>query len=236
MLKKYLDFAPNELKTFLFTGFVLSLILFFFKWRNTDFDLFIGLNWFILTLLIVYFLTAIARLLQKIVAHKKGYIATFKNSWKVTTITLGLSFFSFGFLPLLAPGRMELEPVERLRLGHNQQGIRWKDMSSVSLVAISTYVVFVVILKLLVISTEGIVFKHVLLISLLLAIFSAIPAPNYDGINVFANSRPIYLFMFAFIIIYAAMIWFTNMFILIIPLLAAIAITGFFLVKMDGQM
>lgn len=228
-------FQGKELQDFLLTTFILSLIFFFFKWRNTDLNTLTGTALFISTLLFVLVVTFLSRYFQKIAARKRGYKAIFANTWQGMGITLAISFFSLGLIPLLSPGRMILDHNYKLRIGHHRKGVNHKDMSFVSIIGILTYLLAVIILKIVFVSTENEFFKYLTLICLLLAVFSILPIPTFEGINIFAHSRLLFFFFFVFVITYSAMVLFSNTFYIIIPLLVAAILSGFFLVVIEKK-
>jgi len=227
-------FKPKEIKDLLLTGFVLSLIFFFFKWRTTDLTIQTGIAFFLATFVFVMIVTTTARALQKIVAKKIGYEGSFSNTLPGMAITLAMSFFSFGLLPLLSPGEIKLEHKEHLSLGKRfRYGVNYKDMSKVAIVSIATYIVFVIILKAVFASTDNFLFEYFTMICILLAFFSILPIPSYEGIKIFAKSRIVYSFLFLFVLTYGILVLFTKMFIIIIPLFIAIILTIIFFMQIE---
>lgn len=217
-------FEKKELQEFLLTVFILSLIFFFFKWRNTDFDLLIGINWYIATFLFTLAVSFLARYLQKRQAYKKGYRGVFKNAWQGMSITLFISFFSFGLLPILAPGRIELKGVERIRMGsYRFGGLNFKDMAKNASLGILVYIGVATCLGFFYNGQD--ILHHFIFICMLLAVFSVLPIRSYDGLIIFTKSRPVYVFFAGFVILYALLFFFTGIFSPLLFLLAALVFT-----------
>ncbi len=227
-------FEPKELEKFLLTTLSLSLVFFFFKWRTTDLNLATGAALFITTVLFTGIVTFFARFLQKKIAKKLGYEGKFSNTIPGMGISLAISFFSFGLIPLLSPGEVNLEHNPRTSLGKRfSQGVNYRDMSKVAITSIIVYIVFVIILKILFSSTDNELFSYLTMICVMLAFFSVLPIPTFEGIKIFANSRIVYCFMFIFVLTYSVLVLFTKLFIIIIPLFIAIILTAFFFVQIE---
>jgi Zn-dependent protease len=221
---------------FIFATFILSIVLFFFTWSTTDFTLAAGISFFVVNCIFVFAISYFARAVQRWWARKKGYIAHYYNTWQGILITITISFFSFGVVPLLSPGNMQLEPNERLKFGKTHRSLEYKDNAQVALLAPLLYILIVIFLKMFFVSKDtSPLLYHLIVSCLLLAFFSMLPIPSFDGINIFAYSRALYVFMFVFVILYALLVMFASSFFILIPVLGAIGFTTYFIFKVESS-
>lgn len=235
MHKTSFPFEKSEFNNFLLSVFVMSLVFFFFVWRTTDFNFIGGLGVFVVFFIFTFVISFIARWVQKFAARKRGYQAVFKNTWQGMAVTIAISFFSFGLIPLLSPGRIQIIHDEKARLGKFRYGFRYKDMSFVAIMGIVTYVVLVFLLKIFFSTKNNELVNYLTMIGALIAGFSILPIPTFEGINILAHSRLLFFFFFVFVVAYGALLWFTNLYTIIIPLFVAILLTAGFLYFIEDK-
>ena len=217
-LRKNLTFSRTELLQLFWTSLVFAFILTFRKWGAGDeFDALVGIKNLILALLVVI-LSMLAHVsLQKAVAIRLGYKATYSYWLNGLLICLFLGFLSFGFIIFILPGAVMIEHVPSLRLGKFRYGTNLKDIARVALAGPIAHILIVLILGLIFFGTgKSDLLFSIILVNLLIAIYSMLPIPKIDfptrmdsgtdGLGMFYFSRTLYVLVYATILIFSALI------------------------------
>lgn len=217
-LRKYFSFSRAELLQIFWTSLAFAFILTFRKWGvGSDFDAVDGIKNLVLALIIVL-LSMIAHVsLQKAVAIRLGYKATYSYWFNGILICVFLAFLSFGFLIFILPGAVMIEHVPSLRLGKFRYGTNLKDIARVALAGPIAHILLILLLGLLFFSSgKSDMLFSLILINLLLAIYSMLPIPKIDfptrmdsgtdGLGMFYFSRTLYVLVYATILIYSALV------------------------------
>ena len=217
-LRKNFSFSQTELLQISWTSLAFAFILTFRKWGvGKEFDATVGITNLILAFLVVV-LSMIAHVsLQKAVAIKLGYKATYSYWLNGILICLFLGFLSFGILIFILPGAVMIEHIPSLRLGKFRYGTNLKDIARIALAGPIAHVVIVLLLGLLFFgSGKSDILFSIILVNLLLAIYSMLPIPKIDsptkmdsgtdGLGMFYFSRTLYVLVYATILIFAALV------------------------------
>jgi hypothetical protein len=197
---------------------VFAFILTFRKWgAGTTFDAATGIKNLIVALIVIL-LSMLAHVsLQKAVAIRLGYTATYSYWLNGLLICLFLGFLSFGFLIFILPGAVVLEHVSSLRLGKFRYGTNLKDIARVALAGPIAHMLIVLLLGLFFfgMGKSDLLFS-IILVNLLIAIYSMLPIPKIDfptkmdsgtdGLGMFYFSRTLYVLVYATILIFSALV------------------------------
>jgi len=176
-----------------FSGFILS----FRKWGTDSFNASAGITNLLLysiLFLIIYFLFIAA---QKYVASYMGYNCYVDIWYYGPVVGLLITFMSYGFFPFLYLGNVTLKEDPGLRLGKYRHYLNMKDLMYVGLAG----PIFIVLLLVLVVHplyflTNAPIFKDVTIAATWILLFSSLPLPKTNGINILMKSRIIWIIYF----------------------------------------
>ncbi|MGV8163157.1 MAG: hypothetical protein ACP5N2_07540 [Candidatus Nanoarchaeia archaeon] len=192
-------FSRSEFWPFLiaviFSGFVLS----FRKWGTTSFNATEGISNLLLysiLFMIIYFLFIAA---QKFVAAYMGYDCTLELWYYGPVIGLLITFMTYGYFPFLYLGGVKLKENPTLRLGKYRHYLNVKDMMYVGIAG----PMFIILLLILIVqplyfASQAAVLKDIVIAATWILLFSSLPLPKTNGLNVLLKSRLIWLLYFAF--------------------------------------
>jgi len=223
-LKRAFFFSWPELKMFLASVIISGFILSFRKWGTVEFNFNEGLANFLLFSLLFMLIFAVFISSQKFLASWMGYECKFKLWEYGPFIGLLLTFMSYGFVPFLYLGNIELNVIEHMRLGKFRQHINMRDLMLVGIAGPFALVFLnLFILVPLFFATGLEFFKTAITVSALIIFFSSLPLPNTNGINALLYSRIIWLiyFMFGLVLIVLMIL---NVYTYIVALLLAVAL------------
>jgi hypothetical protein len=144
----------------------------------------------------------------KALAIYNKYTAHYKSYTLGLLVGFVISFISYGFLPIIFPGNIDLKIIERLRHGHVFPGENKKEIFKI----LSRTLLFVLILTstlhLIYNTTNLIFFKYGYLIGAVIMMFAVLPTPDNIGIFLFYSNKkkyyilaPFYFFLSLFLII-----------------------------------
>ena len=192
------SFSLEEKKDLLLTSAISSLIIFFLfvklLWLHEE----VKLTFIIFKIISLFFTVATILFLGlyvgKRVSLAKGYTAKY-SSWK-NGLLIGfvLSFISYGFIPLLFPGIIILNRIERQRHGKLYPGENLHEISFVIMFIEFTFVIISMIASLLFFSTHAELFYYFMTIAPLIAFFSLLPFNNNLGSHFFFSKPKLYFF------------------------------------------
>jgi hypothetical protein len=178
-----------------FSGFILS----FRKWGTTQFDAVSGVSNLILysiLFMIIYFLFIAA---QKYVATYMGYECTLELWYYGPVVGLLITFMTYGYVPFLYLGNVKLKEDYNLRLGKFRYYLNIKDLMYVGITGPMFIILFLIlIIHPLYFITKAPIFQNVIVASTWIMLFSSLPLPKTNGINVLLKSRVIWLTYFLF--------------------------------------
>lgn len=179
--KEFLIFLVSSI----FSGFILS----FRKWGTEKFNPAEGIANFVqftLLFFIIYFVFVSA---QKYFAAYLGYECKYGLWMFGPVIGLMITFMTYGFVPFLYLGTVQLKEIPRLRLGKLRQFVKFGDLRWVGLVGpLAVLVLMVLIILPLYFAGSGEFFKNATWVAAFVMFFSSLPLPNTNGLNVFMRS------------------------------------------------
>lgn len=217
-VKENFNFSRSEFSQLFWTSLAFGFALSFRKWGNGDtVDIPLGLVNLLFATFTVLLCMYIHVSLQKLVAIKLGYIATYSYWLNGLLFTVFLAFLSFGYLSFVLPGAVMLTHVSKLRIGKFRYGINLKDIARVALAGPVAHIILILILGPIFFATgrnEAVL--SIIIVNLLLAIYSTLPIPKIDvpskmdsgsdGLGIFYFSRTLYVLVFTTIIIFSGLV------------------------------
>ncbi len=178
-----------------FSGLILSIGP-FIKWGSNKIDSTVWLQGFLLytTLFIIIYLIFIAA--QKFLGAYLGYTCTFELWNYGPVIGLLITFMTYGLLPFLYLGNIHLKEDMKFRLGKFRNYLNIKDMMYVGMAGPAAIVVLVLILQPIYIATQAQFIHSAIIACAWVLLFSALPLPKTNGINIILKSRLIWVTYF----------------------------------------
>ena len=175
---------------------------------------------------------------QKAVAIKLGYKATYSYWTNGILLSLFLNVMSFGFIPFILPGSVNIEHIPKLRLGKFRYGTNLKDLARVCLAGPIAHVLLIVAAGIIFIATNSTKDSYIyafIAVNMFLAVYSMLPIPKIDiptkidagsdGLGIFFFSRIIYVWVMLTVLLYVLLILLGSVFSLILAFaMATIAI------------
>ena len=181
-VREHFTFDRKELTQLFWTSLAFGFALSFRKWGTGDeIDVVAGvLNWAIATLVVLISMYLHVSL-QKLVAIKLGYKATYSYWLNGLLISVFLAFLSFGYIAFVLPGAVMIEQIPKLRLGKFRPGLNLKDIARVALAGTIAHVIIILVIGSIFFATgKSDMLFSILIVNLLLAIFTILPIPKID--------------------------------------------------------
>jgi hypothetical protein len=224
--KKYLKFDKKEIRNLIISAIVIAFIVSFNEWgEGKTAELSVGL----FNLSISFIITLAALLLFmffcKGAAIKRGYSATLSMSNPMILISIMIAFFSYGtvwFFPFFG---ITVEHNKQLRLGMFRYQMNLKEIAFASFAGPFFLLLSAFILRW--IFGTGSLMELVVKIFIAIAVYTMLPLPKTNGMNIFFNSRPKYFMYLGVVIGLALSVLFVDNFLL--ALLVAIGFSTLFL-------
>ena len=198
-IRKYFPFTGTEIKGLLITIFIIAFLVSFKQWGTDTFDFTEGLFNFISAILIVALGILAHVSLQRIYSYKLGYVARYENFLYGTIGGLILCFASNGNLFFLSPGHVRLTHMPRLRMGEFRYGINMYEYAKIAASGPLANIVLAMFFKAFMFLGNPLIEKA-MYINILLALFSMVPLPNTDGLDMFYGTRLLYFCTLGFFI------------------------------------
>ncbi|MFT4282883.1 MAG: hypothetical protein ACMXX6_00475 [Candidatus Woesearchaeota archaeon] len=225
-LKKYTNLNGQELKFFILIILTAGFILSFRAWGTQRFDLQLGLQNLILYTLTFAIFYLIFIISQKIIAYKLGYSSEF-TLWPLgPMIGVLITFMTYGVIPFLYLGAIDIKTIPRLRLGKLRTSMNFKDLMYVGITGpLTLLLVTVLILEPIYFLTRLEILKTIIWICALIIFYTTLPLPNSNGVNILLYSKLIWIIIFTFSIITLSLILLFNIYSYIIALILALTAT-----------
>jgi len=198
-IKKYYKFSGNEIKAMTISILVIAFMLSFKTWGTEVFSPKEGMVNLISAILIVALGFIVHISLQRLYAFKLGYTVEYHNFIYGLVGGLILCFASNGNLYFLSPGHVTIKHMPRLRLGEFRYGMNMWEYAKVATAGPVGNILLAAFFKAFTFLGNPLIEKAVL-INVLLALFSLVPLPSTDGLDIFFGSRFFYVFVLAVII------------------------------------
>lgn len=191
-IKRHFTFEKKEIKDFHISVFLMSLMFFFFIWVFTN----LNVTTAILTWIYCWIITAISMYafisVPKLTAITRGNIAKYEGWTNGLLMGFIISFLSYGIIPLVTPGYIDVEPIERLKHGKQFHYETRKDIFMVSFMAPITSLIISLFAQFLFFITNIRLIYYIAIINAIIAFFSMIPLANNVGITIFYMKKKVY--------------------------------------------
>jgi len=198
-IKKHYKFSGNEIKAMAMSILAIAFMLSFKSWGTEVFNIREGLINLISAVLIVTLGFIIHLSLQRFYAFKLGYTAEYNNFMYGIMGGLLLTFASNGNLFYLAPGHVTLKHMPRLRLGEFRYGMNMWEYAKIATAGPIGNLLLAAFFKAFTFLGNPLI-ERAVTINILLALFSMVPLPSTDGLDIFFGSRIFYFFVLAVVI------------------------------------
>ncbi len=218
-VKENFSFSRIELSQLFWTSLAFGFALSFRKWGTGDsVDVPVGIVNLLFATVVVLLCMYVHVSLQKLVAIKLGYKATYSYWLNGALFAVFLAFLSFGYIAFILPGAVMVEHIPRLRVGKFRYGTNLKDIARVALAGPVSHILLVLIIgPLFFVSGRNDVLLSMIIVNLLLAIYSILPIPKIDmpskmdsgsdGLGLFYFSRTLYVLVLVTVLAFSALVF-----------------------------
>jgi len=224
-IKKYYKFNGNEIKAMIVSILIIAFILSFKSWGTEVLDVTLGLYNFFSAILIVTLSFLVHLTLQRLYAFKLGYTAEYNYSLYGLIGGLILTFASNGNLFFLAPGHVTIKHKPRLRLGEFRYGMNMWEYAKIAAAGPLGNILLAILFKSLIFLNNPLI-QRAMTINILLALFSMVPLPSTDGLDIFFGSRFFYVFWLILLVTISISLYLLSGIWLIIAISLSLAIIG----------
>lgn len=203
-IKKRFKYTPTELLFMIIASLLAGFILSFNKWGvEGQIDIGFGIFNLILSIIIIALNLFLSFSVIKYAGIKMGHKISYTFGKFSSLISLFTAFLSNGYVPFFSPGTFKSEIIPRIRHGHIPAGLNLADLSKLTILGTLTNLGIALIAKILMISpaiTGNYVINRIMILSLLFAVMTIIPAPEFGGFYIVYASRLVYVFVVALVI------------------------------------
>ena len=229
--RRYGPLEASEKRGLLITIVILSFIFSFRDWGVEQFDPLLGVQNFIITLIIVTIAMAVHELVHRVVSLWLGYRSQYKAWMLGLVIGLVIAFVSNGHWPFIAPGALIITHLSVHRLGQFPHELNYKHLGWIGMSGSVANIIFAVLMKSLYLATGAGLFEKAMVINIWIALFNLLPIPPFNGSRTFFGSRFIYVFVLGSMIGCAALLAFVTG---IAALIGALILGGLILLVFFG--
>ncbi len=249
-LKQNFSFTAQELRQMFTTSFVFAFILtaLFKGFLRQRIILEETLLFFAVILVFILFSMGFHISMQKAAAIRLGYKATYTYWTNGILLSLFLNFMSFGFIPFIFPGSVQIAHLPKLRLGKFRYGANLKDLGRVCVAGPLAHVFLIIIagaVYLVVNGTKDGYLYAFIGVNMFLAFYSILPIPKLDlptkmdagsdGLGLFFFSRIIYFWVLAVILLYLLLIILGSIFSIVLAFLLGSIGTIVYVILLDQK-
>ncbi len=211
VVKKYFVFNRTEIRDIIVTVLILGFMFSFRQWGIEKFNPNAGIQNLISALLIVALALLVHVSAQRMYALSKGFQVEYKMWIYGLLIALVICFVTRGYAVLVIPGGIMMYALEGHRLGKWRYQMSYKDLGIVSLIGPLSNIVLAILFKLMLIVAPGhILLTKALAVNLWFAVFTILPIPRLDGLNIFYSGRMTWVFVFAGTVVASLLLYFTT--------------------------
>lgn len=211
LIKKYFVFSGTEIRDIIITVIVLGFMFSFRSWGVEKFDPNAGIQNMISGILIVALALLVHISAQRMLALRKGFQIEYQMWIYGLLAALVICFVSRGYVVLVIAGGIIMYSLEGHRLGKWRYQMSQKDLGMVSLIGPLANIVLAILFKLLLmISPNNALLTGALAINLWFAVFTVLPIPKLDGLNIFFMGRSTWAFAFIGILIASLLLYFST--------------------------
>jgi Zn-dependent protease len=220
-VKKYWPLESFEKRGLLITIVVLAFIFSFRQWGIEKFDVALGIQNLLLSLVIVVLAFVVHEVAHRTIAVWMGYRSQYRGWILGLVIGLVVAFVSNGHLLFLAPGSLVITHFAHHRLGWKYHELNIKHLGWIAMSGPIALMIFAVILKALATATGYQVFHKAMIVFIWIALFDMVPIPPFNGCRTFFGSRYVYVFVLGSLIGIAAMLVYLSG---IVPLIGGVVL------------
>lgn len=228
-LKRNFKFDKKEKREFIITAIMITVIMFMFIWRTTNYTVTSAIRDIIIlgiaTILSLFaFVGGI-----KVFAIGKGYHA--KYNYSIGGIMGGflISFIIYGIIPIFFPGLITLKVNDRIRHGQKFISENKKDIFWILTSGIMTSIIFGFMMMIVSVAINSSMFRYIALINAFIAFYAVLPIPQNIGLHMFYMSSKYYFLILGIVSFFLVLIQAKTIWALLIGLGAFIIL--FFLIK-----
>ncbi|MBW3014963.1 hypothetical protein KY330_00915 [Candidatus Woesearchaeota archaeon] len=220
-IKKRFEFTKKEVFHLILSSLVVGFILGFNLEGNPTISEYL-LN-MLLSFIIVLFSLLIHITIMKIRGISIGHKVHYEFSKWSSLVTLYLVFLTNGF-PLFSPGSFKTKLMTSYRIGKFPPGTNLEDLSNIGFSGSLTNIIIAFICKLFLTLTNLALFERFMFINILLAIYSFLPFPEFNGFYLLFWSRFAYIFYFVLLVLLGFLMFFMQS--IIWTIITAIILAG----------
>ncbi len=231
-VRQYYAFERAELRDLLIVVLAAGFIFSFRDWGGETFDVAAGLTHLLFAVLLAALALFVHESAHRMYGLSLGFKTVFRLSWIGMIISLLVVFITNGRIPLLFAGGMVAVMLVRHRLGEFRYGLNYWENGLIALAGPIANLLLAFVFKfLLLLSPESWLFQKGLLMNVVLALCMMLPLPPFDGVNVFAAGRGLWVFSTALLAAIGALLFFTSLFasILVGALLATVIVLVYYI-------
>ncbi|MBW2972553.1 hypothetical protein KY359_05955 [Candidatus Woesearchaeota archaeon] len=220
-VKRYWPLEKFEKRGLLITIIVLAFIFSFREWGVEKFDIAIGIQNLLVSVVIVAAAFLVHEVAHRTVAVINGYRSQYRAWVLGLVIGLVVAFVSNGHLLFLAPGVLLITHFPQHRLGLKYHELSMRHLGWIAMSGSVLLMLFAVILKALATATGLQVFHKAMIVFIWISLFDMVPIPPFNGSRTFFGSRYIYVFVLGSLIGTAAMLVYLSG---IVPIIGGIVL------------
>jgi len=221
-VKQNFSFTSKEITQVFWTTLAFAFIVSFRKWGvGSKVDVGSGISNLILAFIFVGIAMVAHVSLQKIVAIKLGYKATYSYWINGLLLSVLLAFLTAGYsgyIGFILPGAVMIEHLPQLRLGKFRYGTNLKDIARVALAGSIAHIILVMIVGIFYFASgRSDVILSFIIVNLFLAIYTLLPIPKIDvptkmdsgsdGLAMFFFSRTLYVLVLVTVLVFTALVF-----------------------------
>ncbi len=232
---RLLSFNVKEAQVFLLISLISAFVLSEYRYLGVkELDYVHAANTFFVNLVVFSILYLIMLMVQKIVAGVKGYSHTFEVWQFGPPSGLLITIMSYGIIPFIYLGNIVLKPIKRLRLGYFERSTNIKDLALMGLLGPVTLVLIVfLIFEPLYFLTQLYIFERFIIVASYIILFSSLPLPYTNAVNVLVYSRFLWFFLLLFGLLSVFLINVAGLYSYVVGL--GLAIFGAYVLKVYAQ-
>ncbi len=221
--KDHFRFSQQELVGIIAITIASAFIFSFRDWGAETFDLALGIEHLILTLIVILISIFFRLSLQKVNSLFDGFKAEFKTFWLGIVIALVLAFITNGRFPIILAGVMITSFMVKLRLGEFRYGHSYQINGVIAFWGIIGNLILALLFALgLYLFPENYFFHKGLLFNIIMAWCGLLPLPQLDGLSIFWGWRMLYYIAIGVVVVFTALLISQNVIGLIIAWILAI--------------
>jgi len=203
-IKNHFEFSAKEISDFNITTLLTSLIFFFFIWAFADLNLVTGILTFIYSLVICAFSLFVFIASAKAIAILRATTAEYSCWTMGSLIAFIISYLSYGFVPLVFSGNLDIKAIPRLKHGEVFHSETKKDIFFILFSTILIQIVLILFLHFIYLQFPTKYIYYILVLNAFMIFVNLLPFPRNIGAQLFYVRKKSYfaiLFMSLFLLI-----------------------------------